>query len=312
MFSNRSTFSWRLVSPSVLRGLAAGSAGGLLLLLGSPASAQEDDVETNESDVGGAAATDEEAELDENEEDTSEKVAPEKISSPPDSEGRGSGIYEDPEQTYLFAGVRYRLQMVPQAVQNWFAEGGETLWVHTPGVEFAIRKDRFEYSIFGMLGMYSMTDVPFKGNTDVELAWETVTADYNVLFLGSDFMWSTKDFTPGLSFTYGAGIGLGIVFGEMTRTQAYPDGNGNYLPCVGVNNPGVPGPGGQYCDNVNNHYDGYVEPSWADGGSSPVVFPWIAGQVGLRYKAHRNFVGRLELGFTVTSLFFGLGADYGL
>lgn len=243
---------------------------------------------------------------------TSEEVnddapAPEKTSSPPDSEGRGSGIYEDPETTYLFAGVRYRLQMVPQAVQNWFAEGGETLWVHTPGVEFAVRQDRFEYNIFAMLGMYSMTDVPFKGNSDVELAWETITADYNVLFLGTDLMWSTKDFTPGLAFTYGAGIGLGIVFGEMTRTQAYPDGSGSYAPCTGVGNPNL-----QYCDNINNHYDGYVEPSWADGGSSPLVFPWIAGQVGLRYKAHRNFVGRLEAGITVTSVFFGLGADYGL
>lgn len=279
------------------------------MVFGSPAAAQEDNEESAESDTDEVA---DEVDADAKETEAPKEAAAEKTSSPPDSEGRGSGIHEDPDQTYLFAGVRYRLQMVPKAVQNWFAEGGETLWVHTPGIEFAIRKDRFEYNIFGMLGMYSMTDVPFKGNTDVELAWETITANYNVLFLGSDFMWSTKDFTPGLALTYGAGIGLGIVFGEMTRTQAYPDANGNYVPCVGVGNPIVPGPGGQYCDNVNNHYDGYVEPSWANGGSSPVVFPWIAGQLGLRYKAHRNFVGRLELGFTVTSLFFGLGADYGL
>lgn len=239
----------------------------------------------------------------------------ERISSPPDSEGRGSGVWEDPKETYYFAGARYRLQVIPQFVQNWFAEGGETLIVHTPGVEFGIRQDGFEYSIFGMLGMYDMTNVPFKGNSDVELAWETITTNYKVLFLGSDFMWSTPEFARGLSATYGAGIGLGLVFGDMQRTQAYPDGNGSYVPCAGTFNPFVPGPvsePGQYCDDVNDHYNGYVEPSWANGGASPLIFPWIAGQVGLRYKAHKNFVARLDAGYSIASFFVGLGADYGL
>lgn len=233
-------------------------------------------------------------------------ATPEDTSSPPDSKNRGSGIYEDPDETYLFVGARYRMQLVPQFVQNWFAEGGDTLWVNTPGIEFAVRQDGFEYNFFGMLGLYSMTDVPFKGNSDEELAWETITADYQVLFVGADFLWSTSEFSPGLSMVYGAGIGLGAVFGEMTRTQAYPQGD-TYLPCA---QPGIPNP--VYCDGTNNHYNGYPEPSWLDGGSSPLVFPWIAGQVGLRYKFHRNFVARLETGVTVTSLFFGLGADYGL
>lgn len=227
--------------------------------------------------------------------------------SPPDTSDQTDGIFELPGETYYFLGARYRLQVVPQFVQHWFAEGGETLWVNTPGIEFAIRQDGFEYNFFGMLGFYSMADVPFKGNSDVEAAWETITADYQVLFIGADFLWSTAEFSPGLSMIYGAGIGIGSVFGEMTRTQAYPDGSGSYAPCV---QPGVPDP--VYCDGVNNHYNGYVEPSWLDGGSSPLIFPWIAGQVGLRYKFHRNFVARLETGFTVTSVFFGLGADYGL
>lgn len=307
MSSSRSTFLSR--SPLLQMGLLT-----LLLAAAAVTTSTLGHAQDLEGDLGAASAADtsDEPAAEPAATDGAEQPEREVISSPPDSKGRGSGIWEDPKETYLFAGLRYRMQVVPQSVQNWFAQGGETLWVNTPGVEFGIRQDGFEYNIFGMLGMYSMTNVPFKGKTDVELAWETITADYNVLFLGSDFMWSTSDFSPGLSMIYGAGIGLGIVFGEMTRTQAYPDGNGSYVPCVGMFNPNVPGPGGVYCDNVNDHYNGKVEPNWANGGSSPLVFPWIAGQLGLRYKAHRNFVGRLELGFTVTSLFFGLGADYGI
>jgi hypothetical protein len=306
MFSPRSTFPMRSRSPRRLLKWLAGLVPCAVLATSSLAFAQDEE-------EAAAEATEEPSETSEDATETSaeastEAEAPrEEISSPPDSKNRGSGIWEDPKQTYYFAGLRYRLQVMPKFVQNWFAEGGETLTVHTPGLEFGIRQDGFEYNIFGMLGMYNMTNVPFKGNTDVELAWETITANYKVLFLGSDFMWSTPELTQGLSVIYGAGIGLGLVFGDMQRTQAYPDGNGSYAPCAGQFNPR-----GDYCDNINDHYNGYVEPSWADGGSSPIVFPWIAGQVGLRYKAHKNFVARLEGGYAISSFFVGLGADYGL
>lgn len=307
MFSNHSTFLVPPLSRWVLRHAAAALTAIAALTSASLGHAQDEEAGVDAADEateepaaeGGEAGGDVEA----------DKPAREVISSPPDSKDRGSGIWEDPKKTYYFAGMRYRMQVVPKAVQNWFAEGGETLWVNTPGLEFAIRQDGFEYNIFGMLGLYSMKDVPFKGNTDVELAWETITADYQVLFLGSDFMWSTSDFTPGLSFTYGAGVGLGLVFGQMTRTQAYPEtpGSSNYLPCTSVGNPNF-----AYCDNINDHYNGKVEPNWLNDGSSPVIFPWIAGQIGLRYKAHKHFVARLDAGYAITSVFFGLGADYGL
>jgi hypothetical protein len=42
------------------------------------------------------------------------------------------------------------------------------------------------------------------------------------------------------------------------------------------------------------------------------VFPWLALQTGIRYKPHRNFAARLDLGVGTSGFFFGLGADYGL
>ena len=50
----------------------------------------------------------------------------------------------------------------------------------------------------------------------------------------------------------------------------------------------------------------------ADGGSKPMIFPWLVLQTGLRYKPHRNFVARLDAGFGTSGFFLGLGADYGL
>ena len=43
-----------------------------------------------------------------------------------------------------------------------------------------------------------------------------------------------------------------------------------------------------------------------------VVMPWLAIQAGLRFKPHRNFAARFDVGIGLGQVFFGLGADYGL
>ncbi|MEN9581281.1 MAG: hypothetical protein RJA70_4290 [Pseudomonadota bacterium] len=225
------------------------------------------------------------------------------------------GQTEARDKQYLFLGGRYRAVVIPALVQGLFADGGKTLFAHTPGVEFGIRKNDFEYNLFAQLGMYSAEDVPFKGSTEDNEAWEILDFDYKILTLGTDFMWSSDEFAPGLSLTYGAGVGLGAVFGELKRNQAYPRDSGDegnpddYLRCE---DQGVPD--ARFCGDSNERYNsrGYIEPTWADGGDSPLVFPWLAGQLGLRYKMHRNFVARVELGIMPTGAFAGVGAAYGL
>ncbi len=86
-------------------------------------------------------------------------------------------------------------------------------------------------------------------------------------------MW-THDFSPEFGLNYGMGAGLGLVFGPLLRNQAYRAANGDYEECTG---PGVPNVA-DYCGNDNDHYNDYEEPSWADGGSKPIVFPWFAAQ----------------------------------
>ena len=218
---------------------------------------------------------------------------------------------EEPGVTYRFVGARYRGIILPKFMLNLFGDGGRTVYIHSFGPEFAIRKDGFEYNIGMWLGLYNMDDTAFKGSSDPDRAWEIINAKMQVLFLSSDFLWS-HPFNPQLSLLYGAGAGFGIVFGDLHRNQAYPltgaPGDPNsYKKCASL---GFPNPA--YCDNENKHYGNYLEPSWANGGSKPLLFPWLAVQTGIRYKVSRQFVGRFELGFGTSGFFFGLGADYGL
>jgi len=223
-----------------------------------------------------------------------------------DAEMGGSPV-ELPGRTYYFIGARYRLIVVPKFIVGLFSDGGRTVSVQSGGAEFAIRKDGFEYNLGAWLAAYSMDPTTFKAKDDGEDAWELVESKIKILYLTADFMW-THEFSPEFGLNYGMGAGLGLVFGPLIRNQAYRGADGEYYPCIAAGNPMV----ADYCGNDNDHYNGYEEPSWADGGSKPIVFPWFAAQTGFRYKPHRNFVARLDAGFGLSGFFIGVGGDYGL
>jgi hypothetical protein len=228
----------------------------------------------------------------------------------------GSSPVERPGEAYRFIGFRYRGIIVPKFMMNLFGDGGRTVYVHGFGPEFAIRKDGFEYNFSLWYAPYSMKDTPFKASSDGEDAWEIVNSKIKVIYLTADFLWS-HDFSPEFALNYGLGAGFGFVFGDLERTQSRPaDGLAGdpytYQKCIGQNNPPPVANGINYCGTDNDHYAGYTEPSWADGGSKPIIFPWLVFQTGFRYKPHRNMVARLDAGFGTSGFFFGIGADYGL
>ena len=225
----------------------------------------------------------------------------------------GSSPVEQPGKTYYGVGLRYRGIIVPKFMMNIFGQGGTTILANGVGPEFIIRKDNFEYEFSAMYAGYGMDPTPFKAKSDPPEAWEIVESKLKILYLTADFNW-THNFKPEFGVNYGFGAGVGFVFGDLYRTQAYPNGPGanpdtgeGFAKCTAPGNPNA-----VYCGNDNGHYSGYTEPNWANGGSKPIIFPWLAVQTGLRYKPHRNFIARLDLGFSTSGPFFGLGADYGL
>lgn len=228
---------------------------------------------------------------------------------------QGDSALELPGQTYYFLGARYRAIIVPKFMINLFGDGGRTVVAHGVGPEFAIRKDGFEYNLSLWFASYAMDDTPFKSSSDGEKAWEIVNSEMKAVYLTSDFLWS-QEFSPAFSLNYGVGVGLGFMFGDLNRVQAYPpDGIGaspdDFERCPGPNPGGNLDPNG-FCGDDNDHYGDYSEPSWADGGSKPIVFPWLALQTGLRFKPAKSFVARVDLGFGTSGFFVGVGADYGL
>jgi hypothetical protein len=229
--------------------------------------------------------------------------------------GVGQSVVEEKGKTYYFAGARFRGLILPSFIIHAFGDGGKTVFAPNFGPEFAIRRDNFEYNFSITYTSYVMTNTPFKSKSDPIEAMELVNAHLKVLYFAADFVWS-HPFSPEVQLLYGGGAGLGFVWGPLYREQAYPVGN-SWASCGSGPPPaGTPEPKASYCAPdptlKTQHYAGYQEPNWANGGSKPIVFPWLALQTGLRFKPTHDFVARLDVGIGFGQFFFGVGADYGL
>jgi hypothetical protein len=272
---------------------------------GTPALAQD------EEKSEGELAAEKEDEPKKEEKPADEKKAATEEAAPAEAAAAGDDSpVEEKGKTYRFVGLRYRGIIIPKFMVNLFGDGGRTVYNHAFGPEFTVRKDNFEYVFSLWWAGYFMKDTPFKASSDGNDAWEIVKSNLSVLFITSDFLWSSP-VSPQVAINYGMGAGFGFVFGSLERTQAFPpNGDLNSDPETWQKCPGPQA--GTACGDDNKHYDGYKEPSWANGGSKPVIFPWLVAQTGLRYKPSKKFVGRLDLGFGTSGFFLGIGANYGL
>jgi hypothetical protein len=264
------------------------------------AAQNDDDPDKNKDKAGADIKEEDEHKKTLNPDDIERAREAEKASSPE----------EDPKKTYYFVGLRYRAQVVPQFMIDLFGAGGKTVFANGVGPELTIRKNGFEYVFSGWWTSYAFDWTPFKGKNDPATAWELVKSNIQVLYLTTDFNW-TNQVTPTFGLNLGIGAGIGVVWGDLNRNQAWPAGNPSdpsaYRRCTATGDPI-----GAYCAGDNNHYGNYSEPSWANGGQKPMFFPWLGFGPGIRLKPHRNFMMRLDVGWGLIGPYFGASGNYGI
>jgi hypothetical protein len=238
---------------------------------------------------------------------------------PPHEEWNSSDVEELPGKTYLFVGARYRGNVIPQFLLNLFVDKGGTIYSNTFGFELDKRKDGFSLIPALSYTEYGTGDILFKEKDSADIAgnYTFVNSSMKAIYGTVDLLWSQK-ISKNLDFEYGAGLGLGIVFGSLANNWVYRDPNG---PLDGFSKCQTEGQGGRGSGcNKADHQNAdtakvgdYTEKSWFSGGSKPVLFPWISfPQVGLRFKPVKQFEGRFGMGFALTGFWFGLSGDYGL
>lgn len=223
-----------------------------------------------------------------------------------------------PGDDRVWIGGRFRGYLVPRPVMELFGDGGRTTFF--PGGSLVVTLPASDPYIHLTLGYsnYLIGSMPFKPkgtpDTDYEIIESTLEAAYTTV----EVTWAEPlDDKADWQFLYGFGVGVGLMFrGELYRTQAYPPGMVpgdpyTYRKCDGPNRP----PGSwSYCNALDfdsDHYN-YAEPSWAQGGKRPLVYPWVAFPLlGLSGHLGKDLILDLETGATDSGFLFGLGIRAG-
>jgi hypothetical protein len=156
-------------------------------------------------------------------------------------------------------------------------------------------------------------DGPFRASGDPELDTEYLNSSLGLLNVRAMLLWSA-DISSKLSFEYGVGIQLGLVLGEMRRTEAYKTAGGEYAACTSV---GIPDPA--YCEPTTNpllatnayneegaHY--HVKEERVPPVAAALMIPALA----LRYTPVKNIAVKVEAAFGLLQFSFGISASYGI
>lgn len=296
------------------------------LAIAPTALAQPDDEEDADLDAEGDIELGSDDESEDEREPDDESEDSESEDDKPAGDKDDGDVSEDPLRTYYFVGGRFRNFIVPKFIFNMFVDGGDTVNVFTFGPELSVRANELELdvAITTPWADYSMDNTMFKSKEDDDTAWERVSSDLKILYITIDIL---KEFPLDdkghFSFLLGGGVGVGGVFGDLYRTQVYPKDPNNIDPdnpdawedCQGPGNPNTMDPtvNEPYCDDANDHFPGYTESSWANGGSKPFIFPYLAlPHLAFRWKPIEEMHARLDTGFSMTGFFFGLAAGYNI
>ena len=172
------------------------------------------------------------------------------------------------------------------------------------GMSFVIGLGYAPYSFAG----------PFRISGDPETDTEWLDSSLALLHLRGQMLWSTDIVDDMLSFEYGVGLDIGVVLGEMTRTEAYRDASSTFQPCAG---PAVPNP--IYCDvpqslgRPTDAYDAYgAHYNVVEERVPPVMLIPMLPALALRYTPIPELAVKLDAAFGLMQFAIGLSAAYGV
>ena len=242
-----------------------------------------------------------------------------------DSGEKITDVEEKKGQSYYFIGAHYRGTVIPKFMVNLFVDEGATFYSNNVGLEIEIRKDNFslipaisyvEYGFDPVLFLEKGKDPNNVGN------WSSVGSSLKAIYATLDVLWSTNlDSKKMFAFEYGLGLGVGVIFGNLTNNWVYKDqASGTLTSSTGTRysqcvTEQAAGTGCNKADHKNADIakvNGYQEPFWFSGGSIPNVFLHLAlPELGLRFKPIKNFQMRISTAFTLTGFMFGIAGYYG-
>jgi hypothetical protein len=225
----------------------------------------------------------------------------------PDAEAASTG-----DRSWYF-GAFGRYVFVPSFMLELFLEQAPTLGNGAVGVMADYRTDGgptlqigLGYTGYGFSG-------PMQAKGDPETDTEWIESDLALIHLTGSVLWST-DISEKFAFEYGVGLDLGILIGDLVRSEAFKSG-ADFEKCPRPVLP--PDPAAAFCEPPTNLPAG-TDAYDAEGAHYNVVeerVPPIGGgfmlpHLALRYQPVPEVALKLEAAYGIVQLWLGLSVAY--
>lgn len=212
----------------------------------------------------------------------------------------------DPSADQWFVGAQWRQLIIPAFVQQVFLD--EAITVFQPTFQLVATKRNSEnFSLVFGLGYASYAfDGVYRAKGDPEQDTEWLESDLGLLHGTVSALWATK-LSDMLDFEYGIGGEIGVMLGELRRTEA-TKATGSWQACQGVNNPDpfyCAGPSVAY-NKKGEHYN-VVEKRIPPVFLLPTLF-----QMGLRITPTPEVAIKIEAAYATAAFWFGASVHLNL
>lgn len=203
-----------------------------------------------------------------------------------------------------YIGPWFRFMLVPAFFLELFLDEAPTVASPGFGLSATLRGDEMSFVLGLGYTSYAFEDA-FRAKGDPELHTEWVDSSLGLLHATGSILWESE-LSRAFTFEYGVGADLGIVWSELRRTEAYPNGSDGWAPCVGVGNPDLSycEPGPVAYDEHGAHYD--VE----EKRIPPVAILPMLPHLALRWTPAEHWAAKLEGAYGILQVWFGLSVAY--
>ena len=208
--------------------------------------------------------------------------------------------------------------IVPSFMLGLFLDESPTVANFGFGVTATHRaKDGFSL-VFG-LGYTSYSfDGPFRISGDPVEDTEYLRSTLGLLHLRGQMLWSTEIVANTLSFEYGFGLDLGIVLGELRRSEAFVGAGGKFESCAAAGVPPAISPNGMlYCEPptripTNKYNEEGAHYNVKEERVPPIAPIPMLPVLALRYTPIRELAVKLDFAFGLLQFAIGVSAAYGV
>lgn len=232
--------------------------------------------------------------------------------------GEGEGDGDAPASAAArqwFFGPYFRFVFVPAFMLELFLDEAPTVGNAAFGVAATYRGidgPSFEIGV-GYTG-YGFAD-PFRAKGDPVEDTEWLDSSLGMVHLTGSILWESSIVEDALFFEYGIGLDIGVMTGELVRTEAYFNSASNqYEPC---NGPGSPLAAVAYCEQPMNAFagtDAYDQMgahyNVVEERVPPVAVLPMLPRLGLRYMALPELAIKAEAAYGIAQIWLGLSAAY--